>query len=138
LTRPAISGVHDIVASTASHPNVRDDREPPLFSGIGWRKRYHIILKNRRDIFEGSTDDPDQLDTAREFGFLAQPISSRRSDHRRKKLVRLARSGESRASIQVLGCFRFRGKKHIAALAAGSTWSRMTRLLHIDRISAFR
>jgi hypothetical protein len=31
--------VHDIVASTASHPNVRDDREPPLFSGVGWRKQ---------------------------------------------------------------------------------------------------
>jgi hypothetical protein len=38
---------------------------------------YHIILKNRSDIFAGELDDPDQLDAASEFGFLAQRICGR-------------------------------------------------------------
>jgi hypothetical protein len=37
--------VHDIVASTASHPNVRDDRDTPLGAEAGWRESYHIFLK---------------------------------------------------------------------------------------------
>jgi nitrogen fixation protein FixH len=51
LTRPAISGVHDIAASTASHPNVRDDREPPLFSGWDAENKSHISEKQKRIIF---------------------------------------------------------------------------------------
>jgi hypothetical protein len=72
-------------------------------------------------FFEGGLDDPDQLDTAREFGFLPQPIFSRRSDAATQENGSACPSGESSASIQVLGCFRFRGKKHMAALAAGWT-----------------
>jgi len=30
---------HDAAASTASHPNVRDDREPPLSFRVGWPKQ---------------------------------------------------------------------------------------------------
>jgi hypothetical protein len=42
---------HDAAASTASHPNVRDDREPPLFSGGGMAEARHIFLENRSEIF---------------------------------------------------------------------------------------
>src|SRR6266567_1584033 len=53
--RPAISCAHDIVASTASRTYVRDDRDTPLVDEAGWRKRCHIILKNRSVIFRGRT-----------------------------------------------------------------------------------
>jgi hypothetical protein len=41
---------------------------------------YHRFLKNGSVIFAGRPDGPDQLDPAREFGILARPIFSRRSD----------------------------------------------------------
>jgi hypothetical protein len=43
--------VRDIAASTASHPNVRDDREPPLFSGWDGANKSHISEKQKRIIF---------------------------------------------------------------------------------------
>jgi hypothetical protein len=54
--RPAIQPcVHDIVASTASHPNVRDDREPPLFSGWDGEKKSPISEKQKQFIFREGT-----------------------------------------------------------------------------------
>jgi len=41
----------DAAASTASHPNVRDDREAPLFGRGGMARANHIFLKNRSDLF---------------------------------------------------------------------------------------
>jgi hypothetical protein len=43
--------VHDIVASTASHTNVRDDREPPLFSAWDGEMKPLISEKQKRFIF---------------------------------------------------------------------------------------
>jgi hypothetical protein len=75
LPRPAISGVRDIVASTASHSNVRDDREPPLLWS-GMARPNHIFRKNRSDLFFArGLDNPNQLESACEFRFCAHAIS---------------------------------------------------------------
>jgi hypothetical protein len=50
-TRPAIACARDAAASTASHTNVRDDREPPLFSGWdGLSCRFDLGLR-QSDLF---------------------------------------------------------------------------------------
>jgi hypothetical protein len=41
----------DAAASTASHPNVRDDRDTPLFGRGGMARINHLFLKNRSDLF---------------------------------------------------------------------------------------
>jgi hypothetical protein len=92
----------------------------------GWREIWHIFLKNGIDILHEALHDQDQLDPACELRFSAQPILRGRSGASMPDMGSACLSGDSRASMQVLGCFRFRGKKHVAALAAGRTWSRMT------------
>jgi hypothetical protein len=51
--RSALHHVHarDTVASTASHPNVRDDREPPLFSGWDARAYKSDLPDGLSEIF---------------------------------------------------------------------------------------
>jgi hypothetical protein len=87
---------------------------------------YHRFPKNGSDIFEGRLEDRGQLDAAREFGVLARRIFSRRGDASTEEIGSACPSGESSVSMQVLGCFRFRGKKHMGRFVARSTWSRVS------------
>jgi len=55
-------------------------------------------------FFEEELDGSDQLDPARVFGFLAQPIFSGRSDASTREIDPACPSGESRTSTQLAGC----------------------------------
>jgi hypothetical protein len=73
--------VRDIAASTASHPNVRDDREPPLFSGWDGETKSHISEKQKRIIFRTRAGQ-EFADTARRANHLTKKREKRlrRSD----------------------------------------------------------
>jgi hypothetical protein len=51
--RPAIPCASDAAASTASHPNVRDDRDTPLVEGCDSREMPLICRKKEAEYFFG-------------------------------------------------------------------------------------
>jgi hypothetical protein len=62
---PCDAGASDAAASTASHPNVRDDRDTPLVEGMRQRQLTADLGRMKTGMFfVGGLDRPNQLDLA--------------------------------------------------------------------------